>query len=83
MPDARSREFHARMEQPEPGLFRATYRADINPDDGSAKILSEGPHILPDTHIGTDEASVRSFVETLARGRGFDRVIWDTDTPRS
>ena len=76
MPQA-GRAFHARMEQPEAGLFRATYRADLNPDVASAEILSEGPQILPDMHIGTSEAEVRNFVETLARSRGFDRVVWE------
>ena len=76
MPEPDDREFHARMEQPEPGLFRATYRGDTNPENASAPVLSEGSEVLPDSHIGTDEAAVRNFVETLARNRGFTRVVW-------
>ncbi|MBV9537819.1 MAG: hypothetical protein JOY70_02675 [Acidisphaera sp.] len=70
--------FRAVMEQPEQGLFRANFRGDVNPDVASADIVSQGPEILPDSHIGTSEADVRTFVENLARNRGYDRVVWET-----
>jgi hypothetical protein len=71
------RAFHARLEQVEPTLFRATYRADTNPEQGAAPTELEGPQILPDMHIGTDPASVKSWVEQLAASLGYERVIWD------
>ena len=74
---ADKRAFHARLEQVEPMLFRATYRADTNPEQGAPAAELEGPQILPDMHIGSDPAAVRSWVEQLAASLGYQRVIWD------
>ena len=82
MPQPERRAFHARLEQTEPNLYRASYRGDINPDsDGpdsdAGTTLAEGPQLYPDTHIGTDAEAVRNFVETLARQHGYDTVVWE------
>ncbi len=71
------RDFHAEMDEPEPGLFRATYRGDTNPDVGAGEIEVSGGGILPDQHVGTDAAAVKLWVEQLAQSRGFPRVVWD------
>ena len=42
-------ELHARMQEVEPGLFRAEYIGELNPDD-------PGQRAIPDTHVGTDAA---------------------------
>lgn len=70
-------DFHAEMDEPEPGLFRATYRGDLNPDQGASDIEVSGPRILPDMHVGTDAAGVKTWVEQLAASRGYARVVWD------
>ena len=70
-------DFRAKLEQTGPNMFRAQYRGDINRTEPRNEVGGEGSHILPDTHIGTDEDSVRAFVETLAKNRGFDRVVWE------
>ncbi len=74
--------FHARMELAEPGLYRAMYRGVANSDNPEAP-KSDGPHILPDTHIATDPAGLKQWVEELARGLGYDRVSWEDLPPEA
>ncbi|HYZ21330.1 MAG TPA: hypothetical protein VE690_04150 [Rhodopila sp.] len=62
---------HARLREVEPGVFSAEYPGELNPAEG-------GPQTYPDTHVGTDPAGVRSWVEQMARGLGYDRVEWET-----
>jgi hypothetical protein len=60
----------ARLREVEPGLFSAEYPGELNQEEG-------GPQTYPDTHIGTDPQGVRSWVEQMARGLGYDRVEWE------
>lgn len=71
------RAFHARLERIEPRLFRATYRGEFNPETGSAPAEVDGPQVLPDMHLGTDAQEVKTWVEQMAAGLGYERVIWD------
>ncbi len=64
--------FHALLREIEPGLFRAEYSGEINPQDPDAREI-------PDFHIGTDPASVKLWVEEMATGLGYDNVVWDND----
>jgi hypothetical protein len=61
---------HAVLREVEPGLFSADYPGELNAGDG--------PGTLPDSHIGTDAGSVRTWVETMAAGLGYDGVAWET-----
>jgi hypothetical protein len=58
------------MREMEPNLFRAEYPGEMNADDS-------GVEAFPDSHIGTDAASVKLWVETMAKGMGYDRVVWE------
>jgi hypothetical protein len=60
---------HARLREVEPGVFSAEYPGEMNSDDA-------GPETIPDAHIGTDASGVRSWVEEMAVGLGYDRVVW-------
>lgn len=64
---------HAVLEEPEPGLFRAAYRGEFNPDHAARHQLQE----LPDFHLGTDAASVKLWVEQMAVSLGYAGVVWD------
>jgi hypothetical protein len=68
------RDFHATLEEVEPGLFRAMYRGVNNPEDA-------GIQEIPDAHLGTDRQEVRVWVEKMALSMGYRRVIWDSDLP--
>ncbi len=63
--------FRAVLRQIEPGLFRSEYSGEINPQDPDAREI-------PDFHIGTDAASVKLWVEQMATGLGYDKVVWDS-----
>jgi hypothetical protein len=67
MPDSKVNEFHAVMEQPEPGLFRATYRADFNPDIASRARLYVGQS--PAHPGGTLQRSRSLATEDVSRRR--------------
>jgi hypothetical protein len=69
--------FRARLEQVESDLFKAVYRGDLNPSDPMDDINGDERRLFPDSHIGTDAGSVRSFVESLAKNRGFSQVVWE------
>ena len=62
--------FHARMRQVEDQLFRAEYSGEINPEPTDARDI-------PDYHVGTSAQDVKIWVEQMARGLGYDRVVWD------
>ncbi|HEY0181524.1 MAG TPA: hypothetical protein VGC09_01840 [Rhodopila sp.] len=70
-PQPRSGPLHAVLREVEPGLYRAEYSGEINPEDSDEREI-------PDFHVGTDAAAVRRWVEEMALGLGYDRVIWDT-----
>lgn len=61
---------HAILREVEPGMFSAEYAGELNQDQG-------GPETYPDTHIGTDPDGVRMWVEEMAKGMGYERVVWD------
>ena len=60
---------HAILREVEPGVFRAEYPGELNQEQS-------GPETYPDTHIGTDPDGVRSWVEQMAAGMGYERVVW-------
>jgi hypothetical protein len=66
----RSGVLHARLHEVEPGLFSAEYRGEMNNDNAEVEAF-------PDAHIGTDATGVRSWVEEMAAGMGYDGVVWD------
>jgi len=51
-------------------LFRAESSDEINPEPGDARDI-------PDYHGGTSATEVRIWVEEMATGLGYDRVVWD------
>ena len=61
---------HARLRQVEGELFRAEYSGEINPDPSDARDI-------PDYHVGTSANDVKIWVEQMAAGLGYDRVVWD------
>ncbi len=69
--DAVKSDFHAHLVQVEADLFRAEYTGELNPENPDARRL-------PDSHIGTDAASVKLWVEQMATSMGYTRVVWDT-----
>jgi len=58
------------LREVEPGLFRAEYTGEINPDNPDEREI-------PDYHVGTDAAGVRQWVETMATNLGYEKVVWD------
>jgi hypothetical protein len=68
-------DFHASMVEVEPGMFRAIYSGEINPDDTDERDI-------PDAHLGTDAASVTLWVEQMATSLGYRGVVWD-ELPQS
>jgi hypothetical protein len=67
----RSGTLHARLREVEPGLFSAEYSGEMNSDD-------PGPETFPDSHLGTDASGVKNWVEEMAAGLGYDRVVWES-----
>ena len=63
-------EFHASIRRIESGLFRAEYRAEMNPEQPDERAI-------PDYHVGTSLADVKIWVEQMARGLGYQQVVWD------
>lgn len=63
-------EFHASLREVEAGLFRAEYSGELNPENPDAREI-------PDYHLGTSEADVKTWVEQMATTLGYDRVVWD------
>jgi len=63
-------ELHARLREEEPGLFRAEYVGELNPQNPDERAF-------PDFHVGTNARDVKIWVEQMARGLGYERVMWD------
>ncbi|WP_146101602.1 hypothetical protein [Rhodopila globiformis] len=59
----------ATLREVEPGLFKADYPGESNPEQADVEAL-------PDSHLGDDAAGVKSWVEEMAAGLGYDRVEW-------
>jgi len=66
---------HAELREVEAGVFRAAYHGELNPENPDEREF-------PDTHVGTDPVSVRTWVEEMAKGMGYARVAW-SDTTQS
>jgi hypothetical protein len=67
---SRSGTMHALLREVEPGLYRAEYSGEINPERPDEREI-------PDFHVGTDPAAVKLWVEAMAAGLGYDGVVWD------
>jgi hypothetical protein len=72
--DAPRGAFHAVLREVEPGIYRAEYSAESNPENPDAREF-------PDYHLGTSVAAVKVWVEQLAQGLGYARVVWDELPP--
>ncbi len=66
-------DFHATIIEVERGLYRADYAGELNPDSPDARAL-------PDSHIATSAEGVQAWVEQMAAGLGYRRVVWDPPT---
>jgi hypothetical protein len=66
-------DFRAAMREVEPGVFRAEYLGEWNPDDPDARAF-------PDSHLGTSRDDVKIWVEQMARALGYQRVVWEPPT---
>lgn len=64
-------EFHATITEVEPGLFRADYAGELNPDEPDARAF-------PDSHLTTSLDGAKSWVEQMAVGLGYSKVVWDS-----
>lgn len=71
LPKPTSGTLHAVLREVEPGLFRAEYSGEINPDNPDEREI-------PDYHVGTDAGGVRQWVEEMAAGLGYEKVVWDS-----
>jgi len=58
------------MREVEDGVFRAEYSGEINPANPDEREI-------PDYHVGTSATEVKIWVEEMAIGLGYARVIWD------
>lgn len=66
----RSGTLRATLLEIEPGLYRAQYSGEINPDDADEREI-------PDFHLGTNAEGVKQWVEEMAARLGYDRVVWE------
>lgn len=58
------------LREVEPGLFRAEYTGEINPENPDDREI-------PDFHVGTDAGGVKNWVEEMATRMGYESVLWD------
>jgi hypothetical protein len=63
-------ELHAVLRKMEDGIYRAEYTGELNPENPYEREF-------PDFHVSTSMESARSWVEQMARGMGYSRVVWD------
>jgi hypothetical protein len=61
---------HASLREVEPGVFRAEYHGELNPESPDAREF-------PDTHLDTSADGVKVWVEQMARSLGYERVVWE------
>lgn len=59
------------MRETEPNVLKSEYPGEMNQDEAGVEAFP------PDSHIGTDAASVKVWVETMAKDLGYDRVVWE------
>ena len=67
-------DLHAVLRKVEGGLYRADYPGEINPDGADARAI-------PDMHLATSAQEVKTWVEQMAQGLGYKRVVWDELPP--
>jgi len=63
-------EFRASLREVEQGVFCAEYSGEINPQHPDEREI-------PDYHLGTSAADVKIWVEQMAPGLAYSRVVWD------
>lgn len=63
-------EFHASLREVEQGLYLAEYSGEINPEHPDSREI-------PDRHVGASAQEVKLWVEQMAVGLGYERVVWD------
>ena len=66
----RSGVLRATLREVSPGLYSAEYGGEINS-------MQAGAAEIPDAHIATTPESVTTWVEQMAQGLGYERVIWE------
>jgi hypothetical protein len=69
-PQTNKGELRAILREVEPGLFRAEYLGEINPDHPDARAI-------PDAHVSTTPEDAKIWVEQMARSLGYSRVVWE------
>jgi hypothetical protein len=69
-PQTNKGELRATLREVEPGLFRAEYLGEINPDDPDARAI-------PDAHVSSTPQDAKIWVEQMARTLGYTRVVWE------
>lgn len=69
-PKPRSGILRATLREVSPGLYSAEYAGEANAQEGGAATL-------PDAHLSTSPEGVKTWVEQMAQGLGYDRVIWE------
>ena len=67
-------EFHAVLRRMEDGVYRAEYAGELNPENPDDRELS-------DFHLSTSVKSAKLWVEQMAQGMGYSRVVWDQLPP--
>jgi hypothetical protein len=63
-------ELHAVLRRMEDGIYRAEYTGELNPENPDERAF-------PDFHVSTSLQSVKLWVEQMAQGMGYSRVVWD------
>jgi hypothetical protein len=58
----------------EDGMYRAEYTGELNPENPDEREF-------PDFHVSISMASVKLWVEQMAQGMGYSRVVWDRLPP--
>ena len=61
---------HALMSQTADGMFKAEYPGELNPQGADAREF-------PDSHLGTSAREVKLWVEQMAKGLGYEGVVWE------
>lgn len=67
-------EFHAVLRRVEDGVYRAEYTGEFNPEKPDEREF-------PDFHLSTSMQSAKLWVEQMAQGMGYSRVVWDQLPP--
>ncbi len=63
-------ELHAALRKMPDGTYRAEFPGEFNPDHPDEREF-------PDFHLSTSMQSVKLWVEQMALGLGYSRVVWD------